>query len=116
MLLEWLAETETWLGWYTLLLGFTSIGMLENWRTRRDPRASAAVRWPIHLVLAVCTNAIGVWTIGVAIVALAAARENPYGLLHRDAIPFGLQLVAGILLIDLYAYALHGAYRLVPWM
>ena len=79
MSLDWLVENEAWLRWYTLLLGFISIGVLENWRPRRELRASAPVRWLLHLVFATITNAIGVWTIGLATVILAvAAQSSPY--------------------------------------
>lgn len=117
MILDWLSENEAWLRWYVLLLGFISVGVLENLRPRRELRSSAPVRWLLHFAMAICTNVIGTVTIGLATVALAvAAQTNPYGLLNHEFLPFGVQFVAGILLVDLFAYGLHRVYHAVPWM
>ncbi len=71
----------------------------------------------INLFFTVCTAIIAFGLAGVLLMASDFVAENKFGLLHLIEMPLWLQVVVGLLLLDLIgAYFIHWTEHKVKWM
>jgi sterol desaturase/sphingolipid hydroxylase (fatty acid hydroxylase superfamily) len=108
-------QHEGILQWALLLLAFVIFALWETYFPRRVLIASTARRWGSHAILSFLCNTSGVWIYRAsAVVVASAAGSSRYGLLNRQAIPFGVRCIIAVLLLDLLRYGQHYLYHAVP--
>lgn len=95
---------------------FAIIVCWEFFAPRRVARFSRRNRWPANLGLAL-TNTLVVRlltptaTVGIAVLA----AEQQWGLLNNLTLPAGMELLLGIMLLDMLIYFQHRMFHVVPF-
>ena len=107
--------------WIVIVATFLILGMWESWRPRRPLAMAADGRWGRNglLLLAGIILQAAVLRLGPVAAAVAAAAmvaDSPWGLLNRPALPFAVQFVAAILLLDLVHYFTHRLFHAVGFL
>ena len=107
--------------WIVIVATFLILGMWESWRPRRPLAMAADGRWGRNglLLLAGIILQAAVLRLGPVAAAAAAAAmvaNSPWGLLNRPTLPFAVQFVSAILLLDLVHYFTHRLFHAVGFL
>jgi len=95
--------------------GLVLFALLEALWPRRPRRLGRLQRWPANLLLVVCNALVVRLLLPFAALATAlVAQQRGFGLLHLLPLPEWVQVVAGLLLLDLLIYAQHVVFHQVP--
>jgi sterol desaturase/sphingolipid hydroxylase (fatty acid hydroxylase superfamily) len=84
------------------------VALLETIAPRRRHRLSTPVRWAGNFAVAIVGAA------GAALISAGLQRVAAPSLLSGFGVPLGLEIAAGIVLLDLVAYILHRVLHAVP--
>lgn len=104
----------------TLRLGafigvFVLVALAERLRPRRPPTTSRPARWLANLALTVLNPFVLRLLFPLLAVDLAVrAQQQGWGLFNQINLPFGLELVAAVLALDLTIYLQHVMFHAVP--
>lgn len=103
--------------WIVMVATFLILGMLESWRPGRALAMAADRRWGRNglLLLAGIILQVAVFRLG-PVAAAAMVADSPWGLLNRPSLPFAVQFVAAILLLDLAHYLTHRLFHAVGFL
>lgn len=98
------------------LLVFVALASLENWRPKRQCVKTRSQRWPGNLAIAVLNSLLVRFLLPWLVPVLVAqhAQAGNFGLLNLWGLPFWLQLVISLLLLDLVIYWQHRLFHRIP--
>jgi len=101
--------------WILFSLALVVAALWEMARPWRGVSLQLVRRWRNHAVLLFGSTAILALIFrGSAALVAVAAQNNRFGLLKVTALPLPARIVLGILLLDLFGYAMHRLYHAVP--
>ncbi|MDQ3286734.1 MAG: sterol desaturase family protein [Pseudomonadota bacterium] len=93
--------------------------LLLAWQRLRPVRGDSAIagrRWR-NVAMVVIASAVAYVVVPVTTVALAATADAAgIGFFNRVGMPAAMELVAGIVLLDLAIYWQHRLFHLLPWL
>ena len=112
--MEW-AQIEARTFWLVMAAGFLLVAVWESLRPHRKLSIPGERRWSRHGLLLIVSSAtsVGIYRIGPVVVAASMAHSR-FGLFHQIALPYVLQFILTILLLDFLRYAVHWAEHHVP--
>jgi sterol desaturase/sphingolipid hydroxylase (fatty acid hydroxylase superfamily) len=96
-----------------LLSAFTVLALWESFQPRRRGTRPTLRRWGRNGGLAALSDAAGLLVRVTPLVVAAAVIDSPYGLLNRSTVPFALQFLASIVLLDFVRYLQHRGMHVV---
>jgi sterol desaturase/sphingolipid hydroxylase (fatty acid hydroxylase superfamily) len=91
---------------------FLAVALWETLQPVRAKTPASGRRWGIHGILSGLSDVIQ--TIAARVFWVGAAglvQGNPYGVLNRPSIPYGLRVVLSLLILDFLRYAAHRLYH-----
>ena len=110
-------ELEPEARWYLYLFGFTAIIAWETFWPRRELRCSTAKRWSGQLALMVAASALTLWVIPVSAIEVAfQTRSAGWGLLPNLGLPWAVQAIIGILVLDFVRFSQHWCFHAFGWL
>ena len=112
---QFLIEQGTTLYSVFLLSSLAIVPVWEHVASRRHLRRPLTTRWTGNLSL-FFVNGVLMWLVygGWGIAASMAAAQYQWGLMHHLPLPNWLEVVVGLLLLDLGHFAVHWALHKVP--
>lgn len=103
--------------WTLFVVAFLAVAIWESYLPKRALSSPAERRWSRHGLLLLVSAIAQAVVFRVSPVAVAVASEhNGFGLLNRSWIPFAIQCVLALLLIDLWHYITHRAFHSFSWL
>ncbi len=112
-----LQELEAQVLLFTLAGGFVAVGLWETWRPRRPHSADTLRRWRVSGLLWLLNSVLVRFLLPVSVVLVALwAEQHRWGLFNHLPLPPVARLLVSLLLIDLFAYALHRALHANRWL
>ncbi len=114
---NWIAEHESSVFWTLFVVIFLAVAQWESGRQNRDLIVSAGRRWTRHGVNLLISNGFAILVLRTSpVLAAVAATEWHWGLFQQVAVPYWLQFVVAILVLDLVKYATHRLMHAVSWL
>jgi sterol desaturase/sphingolipid hydroxylase (fatty acid hydroxylase superfamily) len=112
--MQW-AQIEARTFWLVMAASFMVVAVWESLWPHRELSISGERRWSRHGLLLIVSSVISVtiYRIGPVIVAANAAHSH-FGLFHQIGLPYALQFVLTMLLLDFARYAVHWVEHHVP--
>jgi len=112
--MQW-AQMEARTFWLVMAAGFLVVAIWESLRPHRELSIPGERRWSRHGLLLIVSSAtsVGIYRIGPVVVAASMAHSR-FGLFHQIALPYAVQFILTILLLDFLRYAVHWAEHHVP--
>lgn len=103
--------------WTVVVAAFLILGLWESSRPRRALATAADRRWGRNGLLLLVASVLQAALFRLGPVAAAAmVADSPWGVLNRPALPFAVQFVAAILLLDLVHYFTHRLFHAVGFL
>ena len=113
---EWLLQHEVALRSGIFAGLFALLALLQGLRPFRGV-SSPWRRWTRHLLLVALGTGLVRLLFPLAAIAVAAqVEEARFGLLQLRDGPFALQVLAGVVILDLVIYLQHRIFHRVPWL
>jgi len=104
-------SAKSWL----LLSAFAIIALWETFQPRKEPATPTGRRWANNAAVNFLLLApLAVWLRLSGVVTALAVAHSRYGVLNHALIPFWMQCVAAVLLLDLLRYGQHYLYHALP--
>lgn len=95
---------------------FAAMAIFEAFSQRHQRRQGRVVRWPVNLGLAVIDIGVQRLTLGAAAYGAAVyADVAGFGLFNMVAVPFWLEMLVALVLLDLAIWSQHVASHAIPW-
>jgi sterol desaturase/sphingolipid hydroxylase (fatty acid hydroxylase superfamily) len=112
--MQW-AQIEARTFWLVMAASFMVVAVWESLWPHRELSISGERRWSRHGLLLIVSSVISVtiYRIGPVMVAANAAHSH-FGLFHQIGLPYALQFVLTMLLLDFARYAVHWVEHHVP--
>jgi len=103
-------------GYWTIFVAtFLAVAIWESFQPRRPLSSTAERRWGRHALLFIVSYIAQAAVVRISPVLMAAAvAHSRFGILNRAWLPFGVQSIAAIILLDLVHYVTHRAFHAVP--
>lgn len=110
-------EFEVTALWTVIVVSFLAMGMWEGARPRQSLSMAPERRWGAHLLLFMLGGGAQavVFRLSPLVLAVSVAA-SPWGLLNRPWLPFAVQFVAAILLLDLVRYFTHRLFHRISFL
>ncbi len=112
--MQW-AQMEARTFWVVTAASFLVVAIWESLRPHRQLLVPGERRWSRHGLLLILSSAVsvGIYRIGPVVVAAGMAHSR-FGLFHHLVLPYAVQFILTILLLDLVRYGVHWAEHHVP--
>ncbi len=112
--MQW-AQLEARTFWLVMAASFLVVAVWESLRPHRELSIAGERRWSRHGLLLILSSVIsvGIYRIGPVVVAAGMAHSR-FGLFNTIALPYAVQFILTILLLDFARYAVHWAEHHVP--
>ena len=109
------AQMEARAFWLVMAASFLVVAVWESLRPHRELSVPGERRRSRHGLLLIVSSvmSVGVYRIGPVVVAASIAHSR-FGLFHQIALPYAVQFILTILLLDFVRYAVHWAEHHVP--
>lgn len=115
MIFPWPLESWIRLGAFTAVL--VALGISELLWPRRDRSIGRLQRWPGNLGLVALDTLLVRLLFPVAAVGAALLSEQRgWGLFNLTTLPAWLEVLSGVILLDLLIYSQHVLFHRVPWL
>ncbi len=103
--------------WAVIVGAFLIMGVWEGARPRQPLNLPAESRWGRHGLLLVAGAIFQAVLFRISpLVAAISVADGPWGLLNRSWLPFAVQFLAAILLLDLVRYFTHRLFHAVGFL
>ena len=115
---DYTAVIETYLGWRLGVFLVLLLTMLaaERLRPRRREATQWRVRWPSNFGLVIVSSVLMLAIPVSAIAAAMLAQDRSWGLLNQIGAPAAVNLMVGMVLLDLAIYWQHRAMHVWRWL
>ena len=112
--MQWV-QLEARTFWLVMAASFLVVAIWESLRPHRELSIPGERRWSRHGLLLILSSvtSVGIYRVGPVVVAASMAHSR-FGLFHQIALPYAVQFVLAILLLDFVRYAVHCAEHHVP--
>src|ERR1700730_12675290 len=110
-MMQW-AQIEARTFLLVMAASFLVVAVWESLRPHRELSTPGERRWSRHGLLLSSVTSVGIYESAVVVAASMARRRSQ--LFHQIALPYALQFILPILLLDSVRYAVHWAEHNVP--
>ena len=118
---EWLQIGSEWLKiepnvrWYLYLFGFTAVIAWETLWPRKELVSNTGVRWCGQVALMILASLITLWVVPVSAIEVSfRVTQDGWGLLPNSGLPLPIQLLLGVLALDLTRFSQHWCFHASP--
>ena len=114
---SWIADHESSVFWTLFVVIFLAVAHWESGRQNRELIVSAGKRWARHGVNLLISNAFAILLLRTSpVLAAIAAAEWGWGLFQQVAVPYWLQFLVAILVLDFVKYGGHWLLHAFSWL
>lgn len=114
---EWLVGAQDYIRVGCFLLFFFGLAFLENIRPWRGWQSWRLRRWGRHFVLTVLSKILIRAIFATVLIEVAVnVQQKKQGILQNLDIPFALQVMLGVLILDFFIYMQHKFMHRFKWL